>query len=64
MPEVIRTPEARTDLIQIWLYISQNSPSAADRTLDEIERMCELIAHQRFMGRSREDLAPDLRSFP
>ncbi|MCI0439693.1 MAG: type II toxin-antitoxin system RelE/ParE family toxin [Chloroflexi bacterium] len=64
MPQVIRTPEARTDLVQIWLYIAQNSASAADRILDNINRVSELIASQPFMGRSREELAPGLRSFP
>jgi len=37
MPVIRRTAQAEEDLIDIWLYIAQDNPGAADRLLDEIE---------------------------
>lgn len=64
MPEVLRRPEAEADLDEIWLYIAQDDPDAADRFLDFIEERCQLLAENPLMGRSRPELAPGLRSFP
>lgn len=62
-PNVIRTPEAEADLIEIWLYIGRNNPSAADRTMGSIERTTNLIADFPLMGAAHPELAPELRSF-
>ncbi|MEE7627091.1 type II toxin-antitoxin system RelE/ParE family toxin [Methylobacter sp. Wu8] len=32
-----RTAQAEEDLIDIWIYIAQDNPGAADRVLDDIE---------------------------
>lgn len=37
---------------------------AADAVLDSIAECCRLLARQPMMGRSRPELASDLRSFP
>lgn len=55
--------KARTDLTEIWLYIAERNPAAADRVLDEIERVCRLIATRPKMGRERPELKPNIRSF-
>lgn len=55
--------KARTDLTEIWLYIAERNPAAADRVLDEIERVCRLIATRPKMGRERSELKPNIRSF-
>jgi toxin ParE1/3/4 len=55
--------KARTDLTEIWLYIAERNPAAADRVLDEIERVCRLIATRPKMGRERPELTPNVRSF-
>ena len=37
MTVIRRTAQAEEDLVDIWLYIAQDNPGAADRLLDEIE---------------------------
>ncbi len=64
MSEMIRTDQAKEDLLEIWDRIAQDSPTAADRVLAEIDRVCDMVASEPGIGRSREELAPDLRSFP
>lgn len=58
-----RSRKARTDLTEIWLYIAEHDETAADRVLDEIERVCRLIATRPKMGRERPELRPNIRSF-
>ncbi len=57
-----RSRKARADLIEIWLYIAERNPNAADRVLDEIERVCRLIATRPKMGRERSELKANIRS--
>ncbi len=64
MPTVYFTQSARTDLLDAWLYIAEENPSAADRVLDAIEQDAHKLAQQPRMGRNRPDLAPQLRSWP
>jgi plasmid stabilization system protein ParE len=37
MPVVQRTAQADEDLIDIWVYIAQDHPDAADHLLDALE---------------------------
>ena len=37
MVQLLKRPEAATDLEDIWWYIAQDSPEAADRLLDRIQ---------------------------
>ena len=64
MPEAFRTPSAESDLLEIWLYISSASQSAANRLLEAIDLTCHTIAEYPNMGRSRLELSHALRSFP
>ena len=64
MPELRRTAQAEEDLIELWLYIAQDNPSAADRLLEEIEDKCSLLAAHPQLGRARPDIARDCRAFP
>ncbi|MCC5640042.1 type II toxin-antitoxin system RelE/ParE family toxin [Nostoc sp. CHAB 5844] len=64
MKQLRVTDEARADLIDIWLYISQNNESAADALIDKITgKFDELLANPG-IGRERRDIAPLVRSFP
>ena len=63
MPQVVLTPQAEGSRIEIWLYIAEDNPAAADRLISTIDEKCRLIATQPLMGRVRPDLAPDVRSF-
>ena len=64
MSEILRRPDAETDLDQLWLFIAQDDPVNADRFLDRVADTCALLGDNPLMGRSRPELAPDLRSFP
>lgn len=63
MRTVSRTPAARGDLLEIWLYIAQDNLEAADRFLDTINEKCLLLAERPEMGPNRSDLGPHVRSF-
>jgi toxin ParE1/3/4 len=56
--------QARADLDEIWLYIAEDNPSAADRFLDTLYERFLLLAGQPLLGRDRPELALNLRSLP
>ena len=64
MARVTRRPEAETDILEIWDFIADDSMSEADRWIDRLEEKLALWATQPMIGRSREELAPHLRSMP
>ena len=64
MPLVQRTAQADEDLIDLWVYIAQDNPDAADHLLDEFENKFALLAGQPRLGAARSDIAPGLRHFP
>jgi toxin ParE1/3/4 len=62
--EILRRPQARLDLIDIWNYIVDDNDAAADRMLDRIEGVLQMLSEQPKAARERPGLAPELRSFP
>jgi len=54
---------ARDDLDEIWLYIADDDPTAADRFIDKLIRKIGTLADSPGVGPQRPELAPDLRSF-
>ena len=64
MPQVVKLPLAESDLDDLWWYIAQDNPDAADRFLDKIEERCQALAQFPLMGLSRYELLPSLRSLP
>ena len=64
MPSVVVRPRALADLVEIWAFIAQDSVNHADRFAGLIDRQLRALARQPYMGRSRPNLAADLRSFP
>jgi toxin ParE1/3/4 len=56
-------PRAQNDLDEIWAYIAEDSPPAADRLIETFHEKFFLLASQPLMGERRPQLAPDLRSF-
>jgi toxin ParE1/3/4 len=60
------SPEAEDQLDAIWLHIARESGSidTANRIVDRITDRFWLLARQLWIGRSRDDLAPAMRSFP
>ena len=64
MATVQRSSRAETDLLDIWNYIAQDDPIAADRQLDRIDAGCDLLAKNPLGGPQREDLTHGLRFYP
>ena len=64
MSNLITSPEAEADLLEIWLYIAQDSPVNADRFLDKLEDKALRLCEYSDMGVDRPELADDLKSFP
>ncbi len=54
--------KAKDDLRQVYRYLSQKNPSAADNLVSDIDSKLELLGRFPFMGRERPELAPHLRS--
>lgn len=57
------SPQAREDLIDIWLYVASDSIRAADRFIDRIYAMCTTLADSPGMGRERPEISPGCRGF-
>jgi plasmid stabilization system protein ParE len=56
---------ALTDLEEIWLYIASDSPSAADKMIEELYEHMHRLAAVPGIGHLREDLALEpLRFWP
>ena len=53
---------ARADLDEIWFYIAQDNPEAADKFIRALVSRFPRLAAMPEMGRRREELAPRLRS--
>ena len=62
--KILRSPRARLDLIEIWSYIAQDNPDAADGMLDRFDDVMSKLAARPLIGRKRPELAENLRSFP
>ncbi|SRR5260221_8323830 len=62
--EIVRRPQARLDLIEIWGFIADDSEAAADRMLDRIDEVLRMLRNRPLAGRARPELLPELRSFP
>ena len=62
----LRAPSADSDLDDIWYYVATESGSAdrADRFVASLTERFYLLAKNPYIGRSRDDLRPGLRSFP
>jgi len=50
------TLPAASHLYDIWSFIAENNPEAADRVEEAVFRACDLLADSPFLGRVRRDL--------
>jgi toxin ParE1/3/4 len=64
MSRIRFTAAAENDLLELWVYIAEENPAAADEALDEIKTSVSALAEQPEMGRARPELADGLRSMP
>ena len=51
-------PQAVADLFDIWSFIAQDNPAAADRVEEAAFRACDFLADSPLLGRTRKDLTP------
>jgi len=63
-PRLQRTARAEEDLIDIWIHIARDNPSAADRLLEVLDQKSLALARNPHMGMARDDIAPGVRHFP
>ena len=64
MSKVRHSASAENDLLEAWLFIAEDSVEAADRLLDQIQSDSRTLLLQPKMGRTRDELAVGLRSWP
>jgi toxin ParE1/3/4 len=62
MRQIYRTSAAERDLEEIFAWLLEHHPTSIDRVAEAIEAKCNLLASQPFMGRTRNDLFPGMRS--
>jgi toxin ParE1/3/4 len=61
VPQIIRSALAEADALEIWVYIAQDDPSAADRLIARFDKLFHTLAEQPLMGRSFPKFADKLR---
>ena len=59
--ELLWTPAADEDLLEIYTYIALESPDAADRIMDRLRAAAELLSHHPRLGQRRPEIRPSLR---
>jgi toxin ParE1/3/4 len=64
MSTIDKLPRAKADLAEIWEYIADGSEAQADIFIDAVDRKLLLLVEQPNIGRVREELAKNMRSFP
>ena len=62
--KLIFAPRAKLDLLEIWIFIAEDSIDAADRLREKIRETALQMAQFPESGRSREEISEGLRSFP
>jgi toxin ParE1/3/4 len=64
MPRVTRTAQADADIEEILLRLARRSTRAMNRVSDDIDATCRRLANFPRLGKSRDELAPGLFSYP
>lgn len=59
-----KSPEADDDLLRIWRYIAEDNRATATQFIDRLHGTMGTLADMPGMGRPRNDLAPNIRTFP
>jgi plasmid stabilization system protein ParE len=64
MAHVLFSESAKTDLLEAWLFIAEESIDAADGVIEAIYQEAQTLSLQPLMGRLRSELADGVRSWP
>lgn len=59
-----KSPQADLDLDSIWNFIAADDVQAAERQIDRIGKIFQMLIENPLAGRERHELRKDLRSFP
>jgi toxin ParE1/3/4 len=59
-----KLPQADLDLDSIWNFIAADDIRAAERQIDRIGKVFQMLVENPSAGRERPELRKDLRSFP
>lgn len=62
--EVVRTPQAKEDILGIWEFVAKDSIRTADALAERFEIVFRALSTSPEMGVARADLLEGLRSFP
>lgn len=62
MRQIVRTLQADTDLLEIWLYIARENMERADALLTRIDERCQILRQYPEAGKKRDELIPHIRS--
>jgi len=61
MPEILLTPAAESDLVDIWAYIARDNREAADRGYAAVAQTLEALADMPAMGAIYQAKRPRLK---
>lgn len=61
MKAFVLSDEARSDLFEVWAFVADDNPPAADQIERDILDACALLARQPGIGHRRRDLCADER---
>lgn len=61
--QILRRPKFIDDLTDAYAYVAERDPQAADRLLDDVDALVNLLASFPELGRIRDELRPGVRSF-
>jgi toxin ParE1/3/4 len=61
MNRYVVSPDARTDLDEIWQFIAEDNVNAADRMMRALRDRFKALVEQPMIGEARPDLAPGIR---
>ena len=64
MPTLTVRPLARIDIDEIWDFIAEGSQTQADTFIDRMISKFKLFSREPRLGPLRDDLMPELQSFP
>ena len=59
-----KLPQADLDLDSIWNFIAADDIRAAERQIDRIGKVFQMLVENPLAGRERPELRKELRSFP